>query len=80
MTERWVDMLAELDEIQRRLAGPGLTPADVGMLTQRAEELYAMASRELLRSRPQTNQVPVRRVTQLLPERPGSTLRSVSNE
>jgi hypothetical protein len=39
-----------------------------------------VASRELLRSRPQTNQVPVRRVTQLLPERPASTLRSVSND
>jgi hypothetical protein len=71
-------MLAELDEIQRRLAGTGLSPADVALLTQRAEELYALASRELLRARPQTNQVSVRRVSQLLPERQGSTLRSVA--
>lgn len=79
MTDRWTDMLAELDEIQRRLAGPGLSPADVGMLTQRAEDLYGVATRELLRARPQTNQVPVRRVTQLLPERQASRLRSVAD-
>jgi hypothetical protein len=72
-------MLSELDEIQRRLAGPGLSPADVGMLTQRAEDLYGVATRELLRARPQTNQVPVRRVNQLLPERQASTLRSVAD-
>jgi hypothetical protein len=50
----------------------------VALLTQRAEELYALASRDLLRARPQTNQVSVRRVSQLLPERQGSTLRSVA--
>jgi hypothetical protein len=79
MSDRWTDMLAELDEIQRRLAGPGLSPADVGMLTQRAEDLYGVATKELLRARPQTNQVTVRRVTQLLPERQSSRLRSVAD-
>jgi hypothetical protein len=49
MTERWNELLAELDAIHRRVSVPGVTPAEIEALTARAHDLDWLSRAELTR-------------------------------
>jgi hypothetical protein len=49
MTDQWNELLAELDEIHRRVSAPQVTPADIEALTARAHDLDRLSRAELTR-------------------------------
>jgi len=50
MTDRWHELLAELDDIRRRILRPDQTPAGIEALVARSEELACLAGAELMRA------------------------------